>query len=192
MGKAKTVGVRLEDARIGLDLVRVHRQAGWDRREGYVVGSGKKWVLLSMIDDRARPDGFSAIRRRDIRKVSRVRGTERFVRRALELDDHWPPAVAPRDIDLSSTRDVVAGLAALYPLIAVLIEKQDPDACFIGRPQEYVDDAFFLREVTPNAEWRGPHHRDWSRWCFRELTRIDVGGGYESALAKVAGEPHPF
>jgi hypothetical protein len=185
----RSVEARLANAAAEVHLVRVRRAPGWDRREGYVVGIGSKWVVLSMIDDRARPDGFSAVRRRDITSVKRARGSEGFIRRTLELDEHWPPATVPGEVDLGRTRGVIEGLTAAFPLICLMIEREDSNVAFIGRPQTYSEKTLYMREVTPNAEWRGARRRDWSRWSFGELTRIDAGGGYEAALFRVAGEP---
>jgi hypothetical protein len=177
---------RLERALAANDLVRVTRRGlRWDRRDGYVVAVGGKWLLLAAIDDRVRPDGVSAVRVDDIKSVMVAKNQDRFVRQHLELHQAWPPdwaTVAPLD----KTRDLIESLGSTYPLIAVFIEDEDPDLCFIGRPERVTARSVHLREVTPQAEWRRG-----SKWTFGRISRLDAGGGYEEALAEVAGAPPP-
>jgi hypothetical protein len=46
--------------------------------------------------------------------------------------------------------------------------------------------SLLLREVNTQTEWSGS-----SKWAFGQLSRVDAGGGYESALAEIAGTPQP-
>jgi hypothetical protein len=175
---------RLERAHAVNDLVRVSRRGSrWDRRDGYVVAVSCKWLLLAVIDDRVRPDGVSAVRVDDIESVVVAKNQDRFVRQHLELHQAWPPnwaTVAPLD----KTRHLIESLGSTHPIVAVFIEDEDPNVCFIGRPERITARAVHLREVTPQAEWRRG-----SKWTFGRITRLDAGGGYEEALAEVAGPP---
>jgi hypothetical protein len=69
-----------------------------------------------------------------------------------------------------------------FPLVTIHRESADPDVCHIGRVVSVTDKALTLHEVTPGATWDD----GMSVYKLREITRVDVGGGYEEALARVA------
>lgn len=76
-------------------------------------------------------------------------------------------------------------LAAAYPLISVFVEEKDPRVCWIGSPNRLGNKVVLLHEVSTQAKWR--RHR---KFAFKSISRVDAGGGYEAALAEVAG-PKP-
>jgi hypothetical protein len=96
------------DLRHVIELRRSIRRA--DRLSGFVVGVGKRWVLIHLD---VTLNGYSAVRISDIRKV-RTKATEgSFTLRAL---DHYSERPQPLvGVDLSSLTTVVVGLQRTFP-----------------------------------------------------------------------------
>jgi hypothetical protein len=69
----------------------------------------------------------------------------------------------------------------LFPLITISRERIDRNACQIGRIVSMNRVSFELEEIDTDASWGGRH-----RYKFSDVTRVDFGGGYEDALARVA------
>lgn len=162
-------------------IVEVHRAiADVGSLEGVVVGVGRRWVLVAELDD-VRVHGFVAVRRHDVTRV-RAAGGQAFQRRYLEMTEAWPLPSPAVDVDLDSTRGLVTSLAAAYPLLTVCVEYDDPDVCFIGAVAKAGKKWLQIDEVTTTARWRGR-----SRYRYEHISRIDVGGHYETALYAVAG-----
>jgi hypothetical protein len=175
----------LSRAQRGVELVQIRRGiSGADLIEGYVLDVGARWVLLGEIDDGIRTDGVVAIRIKDIRGV-KSRENANFVRRALELQGEWPPRAPDPPIDLSDRRAVITSFAQIFPVLALHIERRDPDVCFIGVFRGFTKRWVRLREVTWRATWE-PEDSGFRR---RDITRVDGGGHYQRALLSVAGPP---
>jgi hypothetical protein len=183
----KRVGVlhdRLRDAQEAQELVWVKRTGrGWDRREGYILQIGPTWLLMATPDDRVRPDGYSALRVRDVAAVTRGKNHDRLFRRSMELHGDWPPQRPDGVLDLTDTGGLVRSLSALFPLVSLFTEEVRPTVCFIGSVTRVTDRAVYTIDVTTQGEWETTA----TRRKLREVTRVDVGGGYERALAEVAG-----
>ena len=177
------------DVRAGLEaagpetLVRVTRgipRSDW--LEGFVVGVGKVWVLLALLDPNIYLNGFVAVRIADISTVKAPRSAS-FVRRALEVRGEWPPVGS--DVDLDGAAELVRTASEVAPLVNLQFERDDPKACFIGRPVRFTKNTVYLLEVDPQAEWETQP----SKWRLTDLTRVEFLGRYEEALALVAGPP---
>src|ERR1035437_10107744 len=109
----------LRDAQESQDLAWVKRTGrGWDRREGYVLQIGPKWMLMATPDDRVRPDGYSLLRIKDVASVSRGKTHDRLFRRYLEMHGNWPPQLPPSAVDLTGLRAAIGSLAAQFPLVS--------------------------------------------------------------------------
>jgi hypothetical protein len=89
------------------------------------------------------------------------------------------------DLDLNSDRGLITSAAKASPLITIHVEYERPDVCFIGVPVRITSKSIDLHEVTPRATWRD----DRRRWKYSDISRVEVGGGYEAALHAVAGPP---
>ncbi|GAA4606169.1 hypothetical protein GCM10023107_75050 [Actinoplanes octamycinicus] len=175
---------RLDRAWCERRLVRLRRRCDpADRLDGYVMRLADSWLLLAVVDDNIRLNGFAAVRSADVVAVRR-RPTGAFVSTALAAQGTWPPT-APPDVDLSDLRKLLVSVAEHFSLITLHLEKSLPDMCFIGRLAGVRKRTVDIREVTPQATW----HRDPTRWPLRRITRVDFGGGYENALSSVAGDP---
>jgi hypothetical protein len=176
---------RLEHAHDEKLLVRVRR---WipraDRLDGFVVGVGATWVALHHLSDRVTFDGWQLVRLTDIQAVSTNPDPDCFEMKALQARSLWPPM--PPAVDLDGTVGMITSAAAAGPLISVFDEFASPDLCWIGVPGSVDQDEVRLIEVGPRADWsRKPR-----RFSTEDITRLDVGGGYEEALHLVAG-PRP-
>jgi len=162
------------------ELVRVHRRKHLDCYDGYVLAVGKRWLLLANLDGAIVLDGYTALRRRDVKSVRR-KCTADFVRTALTLRGQWPPAPPATQVDLEGTRSLLASLRGQWPLVTVHPELEDPDVCFIGDLQHVGRKWMRLREITPQATWTEPP----SEFRIDRITRVDMGGRYEQALIDV-------
>ena len=183
---SKTVG-RLAEAASDLDHVRLRRRIKRaDRLDGFVVGLGHRWVLLRLVDNAMHLDGFAAVRIRDIEEV-KADPSGNFVREALEWRAQGAANEGVPQLDLDSDRGLITSAGKAYPLISIHIEYQRPDVCFIGTPVRVTSKSVDLHEVTPRARWRD----DRRRWQYSDISRVEVGGGYEAALHAVAGPPKP-
>jgi len=89
---------KLDKARIDRSLVDVHRnprssETVW----GYVGAVGKKWSLIANARDSGYPDGFTAIRLKD---VIAVRGRAGFEDAFAKTRTDWPES--PLHLDLEA------------------------------------------------------------------------------------------
>ncbi|GAA3418145.1 hypothetical protein [Streptosporangium vulgare] len=176
----------LKRARRSGKPVRVDREIDCaDRLDAYVVGIGRKWVLLHTISNELRLDGHSVIRLRDIKCATRSgwKGAA-MTHRALALRGEC--VQSPAGIDLDSTAGLIETLTEAFPLIAVYLEKVDPYVCYIGRAQRITrKKRLRLQEIGPAADWA----LTYSTNKTTDITRFDVGGGYIDALHAVGGDP---
>ena len=179
-------GVRkdLETAARESTLVRVTRTIRrCDKLDGFVVGIGRKWVQLALLDPNIYLDGHAAVRVKDVTKVSRRGGPDTFVGRALAARAEWPPVSV--DVDLDSVADLIRTASDLASMVTLHLEEEDPTVCFIGRPVRFGKRSVRLREITPEAVWTTRP----TKWPLADVTRVEFGGRYEQALELIGGAP---
>jgi hypothetical protein len=151
-----------------------------DKIEGYVVGVSELFVMLHALDpDYINLNGYIVLRAEDIHRYRIRDDYEFFLNRALKLKGIQP--VPQPEIDLSSFPTLLASANAHFPLVTIHREIMDAEICFIGRVQKLTDKTVTLEEISPAAKWERTR-----RYNFKDITRIDFGGGYEEALALVA------
>ena len=175
---------RLEQAEVDQRHVRIRRRiprSGY--LDGYVVARGAEWTLLAVRDSGIYLDGWTAVRTDEVRKVE-LRENEDFVRRALELQGEWPPVAIP-GLDLDGTSELVRSAADRFPLVTVHTEHDAPDECYIGSVLRITSRSVHLLDIDTDAKWETTPRK----WPLRSITRVDVGGRYEAALAAVGGPP---
>jgi hypothetical protein len=163
---------RLHKALERNDLVRLRRrQKGAHRLEGYVVN----------VATAGEPNGWAVVRLADIRDGWEAHG-ERFLRRAFELAHAWPPATPDHALALDGgARELIESAASAFQLVTILIEDDDPDICFIGRPIRWTPKKVMKRNLDLDAEWEV-----YEVGCrLADITRIDMGGRCERLLARV-------
>ncbi|MEZ0493504.1 hypothetical protein AB2L28_14795 [Kineococcus sp. TBRC 1896] len=175
----------LAAARADSVLVRVHRAVGEEEvewLEGYVVALGRRWLVLACVSTDVWPTGWSAVRLRDV-SVVEPRANARFTTEALRRRDQWPLPPVPVHLDLDSRRGLLTSLVGSEEIVALHPERRDPDVCFVGVVREVGEHWVELLEVTTAAQWETAT----TRRAVEAVTRIDLAGGYESALRLVAG-----
>ena len=164
-------------------LVRVTTDADPDvAHDGFVVGIGAEWVLLHWLDPSIVLNGYTALPLAEIDEVEVRSADETFAVPALELRGIRP--AAPEGIALDDLPGLLASVDRAFGLVVVHRERTDAGGPAIGRVAHLGDDSFILRHVTPAGRWD-----ESGGYRYDEVTRIDFGGGYEEALALVAGTP---
>lgn len=182
------MGIR-KDLRRALEAgrpVRVRRGIkGAGRVDGYVVGIGRRWVLLHEISSAVRLDGYAAVRLRDVISASDAGWAgSGFVHRALKTAGE-PPRPLP-EADLDSTTGLAETLGRGFPLLGLHVEEVDPDVMYVGHARGVIrKKRLLLQEISSKAHWEPAciRHR------LADTTRIDAGGGYLDALHRVGGAP---
>lgn len=154
-----------------------------DRVDGFVTGIGAAWVALAKLDDRVRPDGWSILRLSDIKAVSIDPDPGCFEIRALRARSLWPPT--PIDVALDDVVALVTTAARADTVITMFVEDDRPQICRIGTVVSLDEQTLRLLEIDTQGEW----HRKPRAIDLEDITRIDLGGGYEEALCLVAGPP---
>jgi hypothetical protein len=154
---------------------------GSDRLDGYVVGLGRRWLLLARLPD-VRIDGYVAVRIRDIQRMQ-VAPCNEVSSKLLRATEIWPPAGPTTPIGLDHTSELIQTAYANAGLVIVQVEYVNPDIAFIGSPVHESRNSMVLHELTPKGVWDG----SLSRWRYEEITRVEFSGTYESDLPAVAG-----
>jgi hypothetical protein len=169
-------------------LVTVHRRIPETGEiEGYVVGIGKKWVLLQTPDDARHLNEHVAMKIVDVVKVDRRDSVEAAVRELNEIHDAWPPRPPDGGLPLDATRRLIKAAARIGPVVTFSIEWDEPTWCFIGVPVTWRQHEVDVAEISPQGRWKKkPKTMD-----VRRITRIDLGGRYEAGLREIAGPPPP-
>lgn len=162
-------------------IVRIDRSPQIeDEIDGYVVGVSDLFLLLHSIDPNyINLNGYIVLRAQDVHRYRIRDDSEFFLNRAFHLKGIQP--VPQSEINLSSFRELLDSANLLFPLVTIHRELMDAEICFIGCGQKLTDKTVTLKEINPAAKWEQTR-----RYNFKDITRIDFGGGYEEALALVA------
>jgi hypothetical protein len=171
--------LRLYEAETSGAVVRFRTVSESERRQwGYVVGVGAMFVLFHIVEtDTMRLNGYTALPLTEIYRARPVEDT--FVHRALAMKEMG--AVPQPDILLLDFPGLLSSANALFPLVTVHPERKWPGTCHIGRVERVTDKAVTLQEIDPQARWAGP-----GTYRFKDITRVDFGGGYEEALWRLS------
>jgi hypothetical protein len=178
----KSVSARLEHAQEHQLLVRVRR---WipdaDPLDGFVVGIGRKWVVLQRVMLRCDFDGWQLFRLKDVQSMSMDPDPGCFEVRALKARTLWPPS-AP-ELSLDDAVAVLETVSSASMMVSVYDEYDKTDACWIGAVTSVDESKLRLLEVDTLGEWkRKPRTIDPA-----DVTRLEFGGRYEEALSLAAG-----
>jgi hypothetical protein len=172
---------KLERALADRRLVRIDRRLRFaDREDGFVVAVGAKWLLLQREVDGGHPDGYLAMRLRDVRAVRKDRSFASKAARALPT---WPP-LPPAAIELDSTAELLASVGADERLFGVEKERER-SALWIGRLDRIDEKKLWLRQLDPKAKW----HTKPVGYKFGDITAVTFGDRYTRTLELAAGEP---
>jgi len=148
---------------------------------GFLLEQSENLTLIHFVDpDMFEVNGYSAIRNSDICEMKRYE-RDSFMVRALELKHIRPKR--KRGISIANWPELLCSANSLFSLIAVHQEALDSEVCYIGRLAAMTSRSFGLTEIDPDARWTRSRS-----YQFKHLTRVDFGGGYENALARVSAE----
>jgi hypothetical protein len=153
-----------------------------DKLRGMIIGFSPSLVLLQILNDEIKLNGYSIIRRRDISRFQPAEHAD-FYSKVLKLR-HLAPRI-PRGVMLDTVSSAIASSARRYPLITIHQERKDPDCCYIGTPHLITNTTLHLKCINHGATW----DPDPFQYRLDSITRIDFGGAYEEALA-IASESH--
>jgi hypothetical protein len=165
----------------GRHLFQVVRNIkGSGRMAGFVVDFSECFILFHVVDmDAFRLNGYSVIRRADVRKHRAFDKREFWQYRAVRRFKLTP--VRPAGVSLVSAPLLLGSIDEQYPLFTIHPERTKSDVCYIGHLLSMNAGTFTIDDLNSNAEWSGPR-----RLKFKDVTRVDFGGGYENALAATA------
>lgn len=150
-----------------------------------VYGLGPRWVLLALLDNSLRFDGFECVRVEDVRSV-RQDSSEGFLEALLAKRRERKPRL-PR-VSLRSTASLLHSAGRVFPLVTIHTERNHPNECHVGRVQSANAVWLKLLHISPEAKWE----RRPTILRVGQITRIDFGDGYSAALHLVGGDPKPL
>lgn len=146
---------------------------------GFVVDGNDEFLLMQLVDDRIKLNGYSLIRVSDITELNTEVEHARFIEKALEI--RKDSVERPVLVDLTDFNTILTSISQNFPLLTVHREEQDPETIYVGEVESVADKTVLIKEMNPDAKWDGT-----KRIHLEEITRIDFDGGYETALALVA------
>lgn len=164
---------------------RIHRERierGWIH--GRILAVTQARTALAIHGESVNLNGITVVSNRDITRLQSPDPNARFLEQVLRLRGERYPRLGR--LDLTSWQTVVASAAKRARLVTVHVERKDPDVCYIGRPVKMDDLRLTLMTVSPHGVWQP---RELMTFAWRDVTRVDYGGGYEGALALIAGPP---
>jgi hypothetical protein len=172
----------LVDAMHRRALIQFWRRFEPSKIRGYVLDVGPQFFLLALVGDRIWFDGFECFRINDAKDV-RLDPYSAFAQAALKTRGESRPK-KPR-VSVANIEDLLLSAGKAFPLVTIHREQVDPAACWIGRVQNVNRGRVTLLEIGPDAVWDDSP----ARYRVTEITRVNFGGDYESALHLVGGEP---
>ena len=150
-----------------------------DKLRGYVVGLSDTFVLLHIWEpDTMCLNGYLALPLNEVISARVLDEYDAFPDRALKVKGIRPQSQP--DILLLDFPGLLSSADAHFPLILLNLGYRYPDTCFVGRVERLTGKTVHLHEITPAARWGNTvKHR------FKDITRVEFGGGYEDALWRV-------
>lgn len=161
-------------------IVRLFRSGiedGWV--DGFVAAANTDFVVLEVIDNGIRLDGFNCFRCSDISEAQIPAPYSDFIIKALAArraeSSKWC------FVDISTLANLLESAGRIYPLLTIHLEEDDA-VCYIGKFVSVGEKNVELIEISPDAVWDELP----TRHALNEITRVDFGGSYEEALHLVA------
>lgn len=158
--------------------VSVHRKLGLPGLRGFVVGVGRRWVAVALVDDREMLDGWGLVRLNTIVAVTVNRDPQSFEVRALNARSLWPPT-SP-DIVLDRSMEVMKSAGAAYQVISVSVRSSE--GLLVGSVRAVDEGNLVLRTIDRQGRWQSESRRV----RIRDVVRVDIGDAYAQALMLVA------
>jgi hypothetical protein len=153
------------------------------RVNGYVVDISPRFVLVAVVEDGCRFNGFQCFRLSDVHELEVPGKYAAFAEAALRKRRVRRPRKPP--VSVASIEDILKSAARAFPLVTIHRERVKPDVCQIGRIVDIHNGRVSLLQINPDATWDGKPET----YRITDITRIDFGGDYEQALHLVGGVP---
>lgn len=173
--------IELEKARIRNNLVRIFREDldgpdSWS--DGFVVAANEEMLLLQLVDDSIRLNGYQVLFLEDISDFVHPAPFNDFQKKALELRGE---EIQDSGIELGDLSQMLLDICDQYGLVTLHREELEPDSCEIGRVLRADSITYEMEEIGSDARWFDePYEYD-----LYDITRIEFGGAYEEALLMV-------
>ena len=149
------------------------------RLRGFVLDYSEELTIINVLTDDYFLNGYTVIRNKDITKHDVYCNPEYFLCRALKLKGMVPDPLP--SVDLTNWQTLLTTANSLFSLITIRREKVSPNTCNIGKISRFGKKHFHLYEIDTVALWDQEE-----KYRFKDLTKVDFGGGYEDALWRVA------
>ena len=162
-------------------LIRLYRPFEQTYVRGYILDVGAEFFLLGLVSDRLWLDGFECFRVGDVDELVPDPYAE-FTQAALTARGEARPALT---LGLADIVALLTSAAERFPLVTIHKERDQPDACYIGKLISIEGGIAWMLEIGPDAQWDDEP----SAHKLGEITRVNFGGDYEDALALIGGTP---
>ncbi len=157
------------------------KRGKYDNCLGFVLDVSDELTLVNYFDfERVSATGFAVFKNKSVKSYELFDDPDAFNALLVKLNDVRPRAKP--EISLSSLSDALRTANENFPLVVIHREKVAPDACWIGKIVEMKKNSFLMLNIDPNAEWDSEP----TKYCFKDVTRIEFDNGYERALHQVA------
>lgn len=162
-------------------LIRLYRPFEQSYVRGYILDVGAEFFLLGLVSDRLWLDGFECFRVGDVDELVPDPYAD-FTQAALAARGEARPALT---LGLADIAALLTSAAERFPLVTIHKERDQPDACYVGKPISIEGGIVWMLEIGPDAKWDGEP----SAHKLADITRVNFGGDYEDALALIGGAP---
>ena len=161
------------------NLVRIDRAELEPNPFGYVAGFSEHLLMLSVIDDGLRYNGFEIVRVKDITSYESPVRQQSLVEDALAARGLRRPK-AP-DIDLTNFGTALATMKSEVTMVTMFLELDEPGSIYIGKLSSVCHEFVHFYFIDEDARM----DEETSALRLSEITRICFGSGYEEALQLV-------
>jgi hypothetical protein len=147
---------------------------------GFINGYSAKLIMLNRFDwSTFKLDGYTVLRVKDIKTQRFFSHNSSWAKKAIRKLKIQPQMLP--EISVESWSEVVRIGTQYFPLITLHCEIAYPNECYIGHLLEITSKRIVIDNLDTKAKWTGPRTFE-----LNQITRIDYGSGYETALAAVA------
>jgi hypothetical protein len=161
-------------------LVLIRRPSWMPAVFGFVVGSSDTLVLLHSFNSEAFClNGYDVIRQCDIRSFCFFNDPRYWRHQALRRLKIRP--IPPRDIRLTSMKELLSSVAASYPLLSAHREMPHRRTTYVGPVVSMAERSFTVEDSDYFGRWTGPR-----RLRYVDVTRVCFDGGFLRASAMTA------
>ena len=151
-----------------------------DKITGFIDSHSDSFILLHHFDwDPFILHGYTIIRDEDIVAYRLFSRSSYWQTRAIQKFHIYPTPA--KKISLKNWSEIMFGILQHFPLVTIHREIASPDVCHIGVPVQITAKTLVLDALDSTCEWAGTR-----RFKLDSITRVDFGGGYETALAATA------